>query len=71
MYICITTYVYMYICHCLVQSDVFNNAHGIQDVDLEEIFRMRWSNEIFVLQVSRYCRFRFGKGAYYIENLQG
>ena len=48
----------------------FDNANGIQVVDLEESFRMRYAKVIFVLQVSRYGRFRFGKGSY-MGNLQG
>ena len=39
----------------------FDNANGIQVVELEESFRMQQSNIIFVLQVSSYGRFRFGK----------
>ena len=49
----------------------FENANGIQIVDLEESFRMRQSTVIFVLQVSRYGHYRFGKGSYYMGNLQG
>ena len=72
----IYTYIYCtYVCICILlflsNRVCFDNANGIQVVDLGESFRMRQSKVMFVLQVSSYDRFCFGKGSYYIGNLQG
>ena len=44
------------VCRCF-----FENVEFVQVVDLAESFPTRYSNVIFVLQVSRYCHFRFVK----------
>ena len=73
-YIYVYTYIYTYISFvfdgkllCVLTMPVGYNLY----IERAESLRTQRSNVMFVLQVSRYNRFRFGKGLYYIGNLQG
>ena len=52
-------YIYIYACWCNMMC--FENVNGIQVAERADSFRMQSSKVLFVLQVSKYSRFHFGK----------
>ena len=71
MCVCINTHVYIYMCHFFVKAVVLRQCQW----DTSCRYRRELPNAIvkmiFVLQWSRYGCLGFGKGSYYMGNLQG